>query len=104
MEEQVLERMLREGRITAEDVLRKTTAGGVDGMTEVLLHYLPYDEVRCALYERSAARRLRHSKNGVLQVLRTLQRSLVREDVAFNVRLPRKWYCDRSRRYLNRAR
>jgi hypothetical protein len=54
MEEQVLERMLREGRITAEDVLRKTTAGGVDGMTEVLLHYLPYDEVRCALYERIA--------------------------------------------------
>jgi hypothetical protein len=52
MDEQALELMLRDGKITAEDVLRKTTAEGVDGVTEMLLRHLPYDEVRRALYER----------------------------------------------------
>ncbi|MGB8433052.1 MAG: hypothetical protein WCE38_02150 [Burkholderiales bacterium] len=52
MDEQTLERMLREGKITAEDALRKTSAEGVDGVTEMLLRHLPYDEVRHALYER----------------------------------------------------
>ena len=52
MNEQVFERMLREGKITAEDILRQTAAEKVDGMTEMLLHHLPYDEVRRALYER----------------------------------------------------
>ena len=52
MKDQVLERMLREGKITAEDLLRQTAAERVDGMTEILLRHLPYDEVRGALYER----------------------------------------------------
>ena len=55
MDEQVFERMLREGKITAEDVLRQTAADKVDGMTEKLLHHVPYDEVRRALYERIGA-------------------------------------------------
>jgi hypothetical protein len=33
MDEQVFERMLREGKITAEDILRQTAAEKVDGMT-----------------------------------------------------------------------
>jgi len=53
--DQVFERMLREGRITAEDVLRRIPAERVDGITEMLLHHLPYDEVRRALYERISA-------------------------------------------------
>ena len=52
MDEQVFERMLREGKITAEDILRQTAAEKVDGMTEMLLLHVPYDEVRRALYER----------------------------------------------------
>lgn len=52
MNEQVFGRMLREGKITAEDVLRQTAADKVDAVTEKLLHHVPYDEVRRALYER----------------------------------------------------
>ena len=52
MDEQGFERMLREGKITAEDVLRQTAADKVDGVAERLLHHVPYDEVRRALYER----------------------------------------------------
>jgi hypothetical protein len=44
--------MLCEGRITAEDVLRKTAAERVDGIMEMLLRYLSYDEVRHACHER----------------------------------------------------
>jgi hypothetical protein len=49
---QTFERMLREGKITAEDVLRKTPAERVDGMMQMLLRHLPHDEVRRALYEQ----------------------------------------------------
>jgi hypothetical protein len=52
MDEQVLERMLCEGKMTAEDVLQKTAADRVDGVMEILLRHLPYDDVRRALYER----------------------------------------------------
>jgi len=52
MDEQVLGRMLRDGKITAEEILRQTAADRVDGMAEMLLQHLPYDEVRRALYER----------------------------------------------------
>jgi hypothetical protein len=52
MDEQVFGRMLREGKITAEDILRQTAADKVDAMAEKLLHYVPYEEVRRALYER----------------------------------------------------
>jgi hypothetical protein len=52
VDEQVLERMLCEGKITAEEILRFTAAEGVDGMTQMLLRHLPYDQVRRALYER----------------------------------------------------
>jgi len=52
MDEHVFERMLREGKITAEGILRQTAADQVDGMTEMLLHHVPYDEVRRALYAR----------------------------------------------------
>ena len=52
MDEQLFGRMLREGKITADDILRQTAADKVDGMTEKLLQYVPYDEVRRALYER----------------------------------------------------
>ena len=52
MDEQVFGRMLREKKITAEDVLRQTAAEKVDGVTEMLLHHVPYDEVRRAFYER----------------------------------------------------
>ena len=51
----MLEQMLCEGKITAEDLLRQTAAERVDGMTEMLLRHLPYDEVRRALYERIAS-------------------------------------------------
>ena len=53
--DQVFERMLREGKITAGDVLRRIPAERVDGITDVLLRHLPYDEVRRALYERISA-------------------------------------------------
>ncbi len=59
MDERVFERMLREGKITAEDILRQTAANNVDGMTEMLLHHVPYDEVRRALYERISGAPLR---------------------------------------------
>ena len=52
MDEQVFGRMIREGKITANDILRQTAADKVDDMTEKLLQYVPYDEVRRALYER----------------------------------------------------
>ena len=52
MDERVFERMLREGKITAEKVLRQTAADNVDGMTEMLLRHVPLDEVRRAIYER----------------------------------------------------
>jgi hypothetical protein len=52
MDERVLECMLREGKVTAGDVLRKTAADRVDGVVAILLRHLPYDEVRRALYER----------------------------------------------------
>jgi len=48
----VLEQMLREGKITAEDILRQTAAERVDGEVEILLRHLPYDEVRRAFHER----------------------------------------------------
>jgi hypothetical protein len=49
---QAFERVLRGGKITAEEVLRKTPGEGVDGMMQMLLRHLPHDEVRRALYER----------------------------------------------------
>jgi len=55
MDEQVLERMLREGKTTAEDLLRQTAAERVESMTEMLLRHLPRSEVRRALYERIGA-------------------------------------------------
>jgi hypothetical protein len=52
MDGEVLEQMLREGKITAKDVLRNTSADRVDGVMEILLRHLPHDEVRGALYAR----------------------------------------------------
>ena len=52
MDEQVLERMLSNETITADDILRMTAAERVDGMVEMLLRHLPYDEVRSALCAR----------------------------------------------------
>lgn len=52
MDDQVFERMLCEGKITAKDVLQKTAAERVDGVMEILLRHVPYHEVRGALYER----------------------------------------------------
>ena len=52
MNDQALERMLLEGKTTAEDVLRQTAAEQVDAMTEMLLRHLPYNAVRNALHER----------------------------------------------------
>jgi hypothetical protein len=52
MDERVFERLLSEGKITAEEILRQTAAERVDGISEMLLRYVPYDEVRRALYER----------------------------------------------------
>jgi len=52
MDGEVLEQMLREEKITAKDVLRRTSANRVDGVMEILLRHLPYDEVRSALYAR----------------------------------------------------
>ena len=52
MDEQSSAQLLREGKITAEDLLRQTAAERVDGMTEMLMRHLPCDEVRRALYER----------------------------------------------------
>ena len=52
MDGQVFERAPYEGKISAEDVLRKTAADRVDGVVEMLLRCLPYHEVRGALYER----------------------------------------------------
>jgi hypothetical protein len=66
MDKQVFERMLREGTITAEGVLRQTAADKVDGMMEMLLHHVPYDEVRRALYERIGGAPL-----GDFEILRT---------------------------------
>jgi hypothetical protein len=66
MDEQAFGRMLREGTISAEAVLRQTAADQVDGMMELLLHHLPYDEVRRALYER-----IDRAPRGDFEVLRT---------------------------------
>jgi hypothetical protein len=55
MVEQVLVRMLREGKITAEDLLRQTAAERVESVTEMLLRHLPFNEVRRALYKRIGA-------------------------------------------------
>ncbi|MGB8435307.1 MAG: hypothetical protein WCE38_13690 [Burkholderiales bacterium] len=52
MDEQSSVQMLREGKITAEDLLRQTAAERVDSVTEMLLRHLPYDEVRRTLLER----------------------------------------------------
>ena len=52
MDDRVFERMLRDGKITARDVLRKTTADRVDGVMDMLLRHRPYDEVGRALHER----------------------------------------------------
>jgi hypothetical protein len=66
MDEQVFGRMLREGKITAGEVLRQTAADKVDAITEKLLHHVPYDEVRHALYERISGAPL-----GDFEILRT---------------------------------
>jgi hypothetical protein len=66
MDEQVFGRMLREGKITAEDILRQTAADKVDGMMEMLVRHVPYDEVRRALYERIGGAPL-----GDFEILRT---------------------------------
>jgi hypothetical protein len=66
MDEQVFGRMLREGKITAEDILRQTAADKVDGMMEMLERHVPYDEVRRALYERIGGAPL-----GDFEILRT---------------------------------
>jgi hypothetical protein len=66
MDEQVFGRMLREGKISAESVLRETTADQVGGMMELLLRHLPYDEVRRALYER-----IDRAPRGDFEILRT---------------------------------
>jgi hypothetical protein len=52
MNVQSLEHMLREGKITAADLLRQTAVERVDGTMAMLLRHLPYDEVCRALYER----------------------------------------------------
>jgi hypothetical protein len=49
---EVLEHMLREGKISAEDLLRQTAAERVDSVVEVLLRHRSYEEVRRALHER----------------------------------------------------
>jgi hypothetical protein len=66
MDEQAVGRMLREGKISAEVLLRQTAADKVDGMMELLLHHLPYDEVRRALYER-----IDRAPRGDFEILRT---------------------------------
>jgi hypothetical protein len=52
MDGQGLERLLREGKISAWDVLRETAAERVESVTEILLRHLPQEEVCRALYER----------------------------------------------------
>jgi len=66
LDEQAFGRMLREGKISAEVLLRETAADKVDGMMELLLHHLPYDEVRRALYER-----IDRAPRGDFEILRT---------------------------------
>lgn len=66
MDEQTFGRMLREGKISAEVLLRQTAADEVDGIMELLLHHLPYDEVRRALYER-----IDRAPRGDFEILRT---------------------------------
>jgi hypothetical protein len=66
MNEQVFKRMLSEGKITAEEILRQTAADKVDVISEMLLRYVPYDEVRRALYERIGGAPL-----GEFEILRT---------------------------------
>jgi hypothetical protein len=55
MDERSLEQMLREGKISGDDLLRQTAAERVDDVVEVLLRHLPYGEVRRALYGRIAS-------------------------------------------------
>jgi hypothetical protein len=52
MDEEVLEQLLRARNISAEDLLRQTAAERVDGVVEILMRHLPYDEVRRAFHER----------------------------------------------------
>jgi len=52
MDGEVLEQMLRARKISAEDLLRQTAAERIDGVVEILLRHLPYDEVRRAFHER----------------------------------------------------
>lgn len=52
MDEKLVGRMLRDGKITAEEILRQTAAREVDRITEMLLQHVSYEEVRRALYER----------------------------------------------------
>jgi hypothetical protein len=52
MGEQALEHLLREGTMSAADLLQQTAAERVDDVVEVLLRHRPYGEVRRALYER----------------------------------------------------
>jgi hypothetical protein len=66
MDEQAFGRMLREGKISAEVLLRQTAADKVDGMMELLLRHLPHDEVRRALYER-----IDRAPRGDFEILRT---------------------------------
>ena len=47
-----MEQLLRARKISAEDLLRQTAAEKVDGVVEIMLRHLPYDEVRRAFHER----------------------------------------------------
>jgi len=57
MDERVFERMLREGKITPKIFCDKPAANKVDGMTEMLLHHVPYDECVVPCTSESAVRR-----------------------------------------------
>jgi hypothetical protein len=66
MDDEVLEQMLREGKISAEDLLRQTAADSVDGAVEILLRHLPHDVVLRALHER-----VRRASRADYMILRT---------------------------------
>jgi hypothetical protein len=69
-------------KITAEDILRQTAAGKVDGMREMLLHHVPCDEVWRAVYERIGGAALDDFEiltMALLRAMRTPQRSLRRD-------------------------
>jgi hypothetical protein len=67
MDEEVLEQMLRGGKVSAEDLLRQTAADRVDGAVEILLRHLPYDVVLRALHER-----VRRASRADYMILRTV--------------------------------